>query len=73
MAKQLRIVQDNRYGTGTFAVVKKLGPRICLKDGSVGQFFPLNVSQLRGGANLAEKTPRWCNDLEGGARRGGAN
>ena len=43
--------------TGTFAVVKKLMSRIFFKYGSVGQFFPLNVAQWRGGANLAGKMP----------------
>ena len=46
--------------TGTRTVVKKLRPRIFLKYGSLGQFFPLNVAQWCGGANIAEKTPRWC-------------
>ena len=59
MAKQLRIVQDNRYSR-TLAVVKNLRPRIFLKYGSVVQFSPLNVAQWRGGANLAEKTSWWC-------------
>ena len=39
----------------------------------LGNFFPLNVAQWRGGANLAEKTLRWHNDLKGGLGRGGAN
>ena len=44
MAKQLRIVLDNKY-TGTFAEVKKLRLRIFKKYSSVGQFFPSNVAQ----------------------------
>ena len=49
--------------TGTFTVVKKLRPRILLKIRLSWAIFPLKCGALvqwRGGANLAEKTPRWC-------------
>ena len=52
---------------GAFTVVKRW--TIFKLRLSWGIFLPYVCC---GGANLAEKTPRWRNDINGGARRGGA-
>ena len=61
MAKQLRIVQDNRYRYTCSS--KKFKAENLFKIRLSCAVFPLKcgaVAQWRGGANLAEKTSWWC-------------
>ena len=49
VAKQLRIVQDNRYSY-ICSSKKVKAENVLKKYGLVGHFFPLNVAQWRNGA-----------------------